>query len=247
MRKRRKHNNRIERLLKIIFIEFLIIVALLLCFVYILPNNPVSRIFLDFVRKDPLVVLDAGHGGYDAGSEFNGVLEKNVTLEITKKIGEELEKRGIPVLYTRDSDNVDWPSNELQDLEERVHIANTSGASLFVSIHTNATETKDGQGFEIWTKTSDEQSKQLAENIEQEVITLPYINNRGIKFEEISPLHVLHYNELPAVLIEAGFLESEKDCQYLLVEEKQIKFAEKIADGIENTLKNMGVLPNEMK
>lgn len=247
MRKKRKRNNRIQHLLKIICLELVVIVLLLLCFVYILPRNPVSEIILDFIEEKPLVVLDAGHGGYDVGSEFNGVYEKNITLEITKKVGEELERRDIPVTYTRDSDRVDWPSDELQDLEERVHISNTSGASLFISIHTNATETKDGQGFEIWAKTSDEQTEKLAENIEQEVVTLPYITDRGIKDEQTSPLHVLHYNELPAVLIEAGFLESKEDCEYLLVEEKQTEFAKEIADGIENTLKDMGVLQDDVK
>lgn len=208
MRKKRKRNNRIQHLLKIICLELVVIVLLLLCFVYILPRNPVSEIILDFIEEKPLVVLDAGHGGYDVGSEFNGVYEKNITLEITKKVGEELERRDIPVTYTRDSDHVDWPSDELQDLEERVHISNTSGASLFISIHTNATETKD---------------------------------------EQTSPLHVLHYNELPAVLIEAGFLESKEDCEYLLVEEKQTELAKEIADGIENTLKDMGVLQDDVK
>ena len=115
MRKKRKRNNRIQHLLKIICLELVVIVLLLLCFVYILPRNPVSEIILDFIEEKPLVVLDAGHGGYDVGSEFNGVYEKNITLEITKKVGEELERRDIPVTYTRDSDHVDWPSDELQD------------------------------------------------------------------------------------------------------------------------------------
>lgn len=58
---------------------------------------------------------------------------------------------------------------------------------------------------------------------------------------------MLHYNELPAVLIEAGFLESKEDCEYLLVEEKQTELAKEIADGIENTLKDMGVLQDDVK
>ena len=63
MRKKRKCNNRIQHLLKIICLELVVIVLLLLCFVYILPRNPVSEIILDFIEEKPLVVLDAGHGG----------------------------------------------------------------------------------------------------------------------------------------------------------------------------------------
>ena len=72
-------------MLKIICLELVVIVLLLLCFVYILPRNPVSEIILDFIEEKPLVVLDAGHGGYDVGSEFNGVYEKKYYFRNYKK------------------------------------------------------------------------------------------------------------------------------------------------------------------
>ena len=69
----------------------------------------------------------------DSGSEFNGVLEKDVTLALTKDRGAALEAKGIPVCYTRESDDVAWAADNIKDLYARVQIANTSGCLLYTS------------------------------------------------------------------------------------------------------------------
>ena len=79
------------------------------------------------------VVLDAGHGGYDDGSvAADGTKEKNITLQLTKKIGKLLEKQDVDVVYTRVQDKVSWPSDNEKDLLERSRIANTSKADYFI-------------------------------------------------------------------------------------------------------------------
>ena len=70
-----------------------------------------------------VIVLDAGHGGYDTGSiSYDGVYEKDITLAITQKIGEQLENAGYTVVYTRTSDEVSWSNDNRDDLRTRVAI-----------------------------------------------------------------------------------------------------------------------------
>ncbi|MDT0641864.1 N-acetylmuramoyl-L-alanine amidase [Zunongwangia sp. F363] len=98
-----------------------------------------------------VVVLDAGHGGKDPGNMGNGYKEKNIALSIILKVGKELEKNGIEVIYTRDSD-VFIP------LKERTQIANDARADLFVSVHCNShsSQAKGTETFVLGLRRSDD-------------------------------------------------------------------------------------------
>ena len=146
MAKQRKKKRGINpiRLLIVVAMEFLVILGLLIICVKVFPDNPILAPLFSKKAETPVVVLDAGHGGYDAGSTFEELYEKDVTLAFVKDIGARLEANGYPVLYTRKSDDVSWPANEVEDLSERVRISNESDARLFVSIHTNAAEVING-------------------------------------------------------------------------------------------------------
>ena len=225
------------RLLMIVAMEFLVILGLLIICVKVFPDNPILAPLLSKKAEPPVVVLDAGHGGYDAGSTYENIYEKDVTLALVKDIGTRLEANGYPVVYTRDSDEVPWPGNEVEDLTERVRISNESGAKLFVSIHTNAAEVVNGSyGYEIWGKMKEDTVVSLSKNILTELDTLGYSQNRGLKDQDLSPIQVLQNNKLPSILIETGFLASENDRLYLMDETKRKVFADKIADGIMKTL-----------
>ncbi len=237
-KKKRKRRINPIRLLTIIALELSIIVGLLIVCTKVFPDNPILQPFKDLIVKEtPVVVLDAGHGGYDCGSVYQNIYEKDVALAITKDVGDYLEAHGYPVAYTRESDDVSWPANEQEDLEARVDISNNSGAEYFVSIHTNASETDMGSyGYEVWGNMQNESVAALSENILNAIDTLGYSLNRGAKDQNTSPLYVLECNEIPAVLIETGFLASEQDRSYLLDEEKRRIFAGKIAEGIIKTI-----------
>lgn len=225
------------RLLMIVAMEFLVILGLLIICVKVFPDNPILAPLLSKKAEPPVVVLDAGHGGYDAGSTYENIYEKDVTLALVKDIGTRMEANGYPVVYTRDSDEVPWPGNEVEDLTERVRISNESGAKLFVSIHTNAAEVVNGSyGYEIWGKMKEDTVVSLSKNILTELDTLGYSQNRGLKDQDLSPIQVLQNNKLPSILIETGFLASENDRLYLMDETKRKVFADKIADGIMKTL-----------
>ncbi|MEG2543674.1 MAG: N-acetylmuramoyl-L-alanine amidase, partial [Longicatena sp.] len=215
---------------------------LLLVLLCIYKNNNFS--FLKdanmFSQKKYDVVLDAGHGGHDSGAQYDDIDESTLNLEITKKIGKVLEQKGYSVKYTRDSDEVSWTSEEAQDLEERLRIANNSNAKLFVSIHTNADEYDEGSyGYEIWGKIKNETVYQLSKNVLDEMNTLQYSQNRGMIDQDVSTIKVLNENKLPAILIETGFISSEIDRSYLTNTSNQEKLANKIANGIAKTLESM--------
>ncbi|MEJ8737717.1 N-acetylmuramoyl-L-alanine amidase [Erysipelotrichaceae bacterium HCN-30851] len=195
----------------------------------------------EVIKEDrPIVVLDAGHGGYDDGSVSDSkVKEKNITLAITLKLGKILEENDVEVVYTRTNDDVSWPSDNVADLLARSEIANEAEADYFVSIHLNYSEVSQNevQGSEIWVRRSDSESEKLAVNVNKQLEALDGIVSRGLKDEAESPLSVIEYNNMPSILIETGFLSNENDTKYLTNDKNQSEMANAIAQGILETLK----------
>lgn len=181
-----------------------------------------------------VIVLDAGHGGYDTGSiSYDGVYEKDITLTITQKIGERLEKAGCTVVYTRTSDEVSWSNDNKDDLRTRVAIGEEAGADYYISIHTNASEYGDGaSGFEAYIDYENDTITAMAQSIEQKLMQLGYTQNRGLKSTQDSSLYVIDSNPVPAMLLELGFITDSADAAYMCSEEGQNALAQSIAQGI---------------
>lgn len=167
------------------------------------------------------VVLDAGHGGVQSGCEFDGVLEKDITLSIVLLLREKLESNGVDVILTRDSDKD-------VSLSKRSEIANSIGANYFVSIHCNSYEEDSSvRGFECYYYQSVE-SKALAETITLSA-DAHMISTRKTKEENYA---VLRDTVIPAVLIEVGFMTNAQERAQLMSLEYQELLAEMIANGI---------------
>ena len=182
----------------------------------VIPATPI-------ISEEITVVLDAGHGGIQSGCEFDGVLEKDITLSIVLLLQEKLESEGVTVILTRDDD-------EDVSLSRRSEIANSVGADYFVSIHCNSYEYDSSvKGFECYYYQSNK-SKNLAD-----AITLSadkhLISTRKVKEENYA---VLRDTEIPAVLIETGFMTNAQERTQLVSLEYQELLAEAIADGILN-------------
>lgn len=178
--------------------------------------------------------LQSAHGGYDTGSvSYDGVYEKDITLAITQKIGERLEKAGCTVVYTRTSDEVSWSNDNKDDLRTRVAIAKEAGADYYISIHTNASEYGDGaSGFEAYIDYKNDTITAMAQSIEQRLMQLGYTQNRGLKSTQESSLYVIDSNPVPAMLLELGFITDSADAAYMCSEEGQTALAQGIAQGI---------------
>ena len=213
-----------------------VVLLLLLC---AYKNNiPIVEEILGETKPD--IVLDAGHGGFDSGAIYDDYYEKDITLEMTMDIGKMIEEAGYRVLYTRDSDDVDWADDEKGDLAYRGKVSNQSGAKLFVSIHINSEEYDEGtSGYEVWADMGDDVAVTLANNILEKVEPLDYSYNRGVQDERNYPLYLIYGNKIPAILLEAGFMGSANDQLYLFDSTYQKQFSTKIAEGIIKTLEDM--------
>lgn len=196
------------------------------------------------IESEYVVVLDAGHGGYDPGStSYDEVyLEKDISLDITLQLGEMLEAEGVNVIYTRDSDEVSWNSNNLDDLASRVAISNENNTALFVSLHLNYYDTSDVYGFETWVDYSDESAVAFAQLVQEQLATLNYSYNRGLKDESESPLYVISNNQATSVLIELGFITANNDLNYLVSEEGSTNTAQALNSAIITYLTNNNYL-----
>lgn len=152
----------------------------------------------------PLVVLDPGHGGSDSGAVgATGVLEKNVNLAMALFADQYLREAGLRTALTRTTD-------VLPSLADRANMANTLGATIFVSIHNNAASSADANGTYTfyWGTAGAEYSvegKRLAECIQNGIVAALSSNDRGAR-TWWGTLYVLDHTDMPSALAEVGFL-----------------------------------------
>jgi len=171
------------------------------------------------------VTIDAGHGGYDGGANYNGRLEKNDNLEIALAVGELLEQNGVEVGYTRITDVYDSPN-------EKARIANEQGSDLFVSIHRNSSPNPNTySGVETLLYEESGLKRDVANAINEELAKVGY-NNLGLNVRK--DLAVLRRTQMPAVLVEVGFINTDADNQ--LLDNSFDETARAIANGIYKTL-----------
>ena len=171
------------------------------------------------------VILDAGHGGYDNGAQFNGRKEKDDNLRLALAVGEILSQNGIPVSYTRQSDIYQSPS-------EKARIANESGADYFISFHRNSSPNANQyHGVETLVFDNSGIKAEMAQNVNAQ---LENIGFRNIGVRERPNLTVLKRTRIPAILIEAGFINSDRD--NALFDSSFQDIAQAIADGIMETI-----------
>lgn len=203
---------------------------------------PTPIVYKNIPDTEKLIVIDAGHGGSDSGAvgylNGNMVLEKNLTLEITNKVKKRLEGEGYKVSLTRSGDT-------LPSLTERPAQANAEDAAVFVSIHINSVENApEASGTEVFYAGSNNgsvykvNSKTLASNILSRMIYYTDAVNRGVKTAEHA---VTKRCNMPASLVEVGFITNPTEVYNMTSEEYQNKVAQGIAEGIIITLRDVGV------
>ena len=167
------------------------------------------------------IVIDAGHGGYDAGAVNGTRYEKNDNLRMALAVGERLKKCGVNVIYTRTTDT-------FVPLLERSRISNNNKADLFVAFHRNSASTPAANGVEtlIYTNASNK-SLQTAEALQQALANVGIQSNRGVKRANLS---VLRETNAPALLLELGFINNDQDNE--LFDSKFDAYADAIAKSL---------------
>ncbi|MCS7244185.1 MAG: N-acetylmuramoyl-L-alanine amidase [Candidatus Calescibacterium sp.] len=184
--------------------------------------------------KGKVVVIDPGHGGKDPGAVNRslGIQEKDITLKISMLIQEKLEKAGYKVILTRKGDyELTNSPVDSEELQARVNVGKNNKASLFVSVHINASTYSFANGvMTFYTKDID---YALAQYIHSELVKTNIFDDKGIRQANF---YVLKYNPLPAVLLELGFITNYNDAVKLMSYENLQKLANAIAKGINNYL-----------
>lgn len=180
------------------------------------------------------IVIDPGHGGSDPGATYNGRQEKDDALGLAMAVGNLLKNAGYDVVYTRTTDVYNTPF-------EKATIGNNAGGDLFVSFHRNSSAIPGGySGIQTLVYNDEGLKAQLARNINENLATLGF-EDKGVV--ERPNLVVLKRTKMPAILLETGFINSEKD--NALYDEKFNEIAQAIADGIIDTLNTEGITASD--
>ncbi len=174
-----------------------------------------------------LVVLDAGHGGSNPGATYNGRQEKDDTLALALAIGQILEANGIDVYYTRTTDIYEAPQRKAME-------GNAVNADYFVSLHRNSSPYPNQYtGVETLVYNRYGEAARLAGNINARLEDVGFAN-QGVN--ERTNLVVLNQTEMPAVLVEVGFINTDADNR--LLDQRFQEVAQAIADGILETVRS---------
>ena len=169
--------------------------------------------------------LQSAHGGNDPGAVYKGRREKDDNFALAMEVGRILSENGVDVLYTRTTDDYISPF-------ERARLANEAKVDFFISFHRNSSpEVNQYNGVEVLVYDKNGIKYEMAQNI---VGALGELGFREIGVQARPGLVVLRKTKMPALLIETGFLNSDKDNQ--LYDEKNAEIAQAIAGAILGTL-----------
>lgn len=168
-----------------------------------------------------LIVIDAGHGGKDSGAIGpTGLKEKDITLNISLRLGGILEKSGIEVVYTRSED-------VFVELSKRADMANKLKADYFVSIHTNSATNEGAKGIETYVYIEDGVTDKLAKEVQKQLVEINQRLDRGVKKGDLA---VLRETIMPAILVEVAFISNPQEESLM----RQPQFLQNSAQGIAN-------------
>lgn len=178
------------------------------------------------------VVIDAGHGGRDNGATFGDRKEKDDVLEMAYLITNILFNCGIETIMTRSDDT-------FVTLRNRAEIANDIGADLFLSVHRNSSPSGDVSGVEVWVNSKrPTRSVELANNV-LDALLMSFDTSRGVnagyRGDETKDFAVNRLTKMPSVLVEFGFINSEKD--NMIFDENKEKIAQDVAYAVLKTLR----------
>ena len=221
-----------------LFLSLVLIVMVTLCASIIKKNNQAKDV-LAVPSFGKTVMLDAGHGAPDGGAEApDGTLEKDLNLKITSFLQGFLEQSGTHVLVTREGDSGIFDENAKKikqmknsDIKNREKLMNKSDADIFVSIHMNKFPESKYSGPQVF-HSKGEDSKRLAKFVQDRLISVlnpPKV--REIK-QAGSEIYLLKKAEIPAILVECGFISNHEELALLKDEEYQKRVAWAIYCGI---------------
>lgn len=179
-----------------------------------------KNIILPRCKGKKCIVLDPGHGGSDYGAIRGGINEKDINLDIAKRVQAILEGKGVIVYSTRDTD-------EFVSLENRTILTANKKPDIFVSVHVNSSLKPEILGIE--THYYHQESLELAQTVHSSLISYINTKDRGL-FK--SRFYVINHTTVPAILVEIGFISNDAERAELVSEQRKQQTAKAIADGV---------------
>jgi N-acetylmuramoyl-L-alanine amidase len=215
----------------------------LLCFWGGNITEPQEQAVLSYTLANHIIVVDAGHGGFDPGAIGPAKnVEKDITLAISRKLTSLLSQSGALVVTTRENDDDlagDKSGSLLErkrrDLAARVEKAKTNKADIFISIHTNADVSPRWFGAQTFYNAKSETAKKIAEAIQDELTSQLGNTTRKAK---TGNYYITDKTDMSAVIVEVGFLSNPKEERLLSSDDYQDKVAFAVFTGIAKALQD---------
>ncbi|WP_307402033.1 N-acetylmuramoyl-L-alanine amidase family protein [Desulfofundulus luciae] len=219
------------------FSRFLVMVVIFCLFYRV--AAPLGAAPSSNVLAGRVIVIDPGHGGDDPGTVgCHGIVEKDVAMEVSRRVAGVFRQAGARVVLTRDGDREPaGPGGsggeriEAHDLARRVELANKCGAHLFLSIHLNHFSEPDEYGAQVFYQTGSRESRKLAEAIQAELNKNLVDSGRQALAGDF---YVCRNSRMPAVIVEVGFLSHEQESRQLTAPAYQERAARAILQGVVN-------------
>ncbi len=188
------------------------------------------------VPQRPVVVIDSGHGGNDPGKVgINGALEKDINLQIARRLKQYLEASDIQVVMTRDSDTGLYSEHDtnkkMADMQERCRLINEAAPALVVSIHQNSYHEESICGGQVFYYKDSANGKRLAELLQKRFDFVLGADNRRLAKANDTYYLLLHVKQ-PIVIVECGFLSNWQESAMLTSEDYQDRLAWTLHMGI---------------
>ncbi len=218
---------------KLIFL-LIFMVAIILCGVLHKTEEEQFQKVASVPISNKVIVLDAGHGGFDAGATANGVVEKDVNLQVALCLKEYFEQGGAVVLLTRNEDESTAEegksgiSAKKSDLLARKQLADSSEADVFISIHMNQFPQSKYHGAQVFYSDSQEEGKKLGEEIQQGLKDVLQDQNTRVAKKIDGGVFLLKNTTIPSVIVECGFLSNSQEANLL----QNANYQQKLAWGI---------------
>lgn len=215
-----------------------VIVAIITCILivtYIIPVNAFA-----FDNSNKVILIDPGHGGIDGGAKSKaGTIEKDINLQISLKLRDNLEEKGYKVYMTRDEDEGLYQKGNTikekkrEDLNRRVEMKKETNCDIFVSIHQNMFPQSKCYGAQVWY-ASNENSYNLATIVQESIKESVKDNNKRVAKPAAEAYLILRDKyEGASILVECGFLSNPDEESRLKSDEHQNLIVEGISNGID--------------
>ena len=215
-----------------------VIVAIITCLLIITYMMPVNA--FAFNNSDKVILIDPGHGGIDGGAKSKaGTIEKDINLQISLKLRDNLEEKGYKVYMTRDEDEGLYQKGNTikekkrEDLNRRVQMKKETDCDIFVSIHQNMFPQSKCYGAQVWY-ASNENSYNLATVVQESIKESVKDNNKRVAKPAAEAYLILRDKyEGASILVECGFLSNPDEEARLKSDEHQNLIVEGISNGID--------------